>query len=334
MKRLKQVWRLRRFVSIPPGAPRLNALAALIGAMAVGILLLTFHARPAGAGLGSAALAPSQLKLSTPAGEFDVGAQGKNALGSLSPDEMNTRIHGAIHSSRVALQLHITLLELGKRRLESIPDYTATFLKQERVNGEDLQDLQTIQLKLRHEPFSVHMEWIEGGDVGRQVLYVDGQLEGRMLVRLGGKKGKVLPILKLDPTGSQAMAEARHPATEMGLLNLIDVLLKYRKRDFALKQGVRWQMVPDQKFADRDCDCWVVEYDSREVEPVYRKSIIYIDREHALPICVRNFGWPGEVVETADTAALDEATLIEFYGYTDLKFENRLSDADFEKLRR
>jgi len=179
------------------------------------------------------------------------------------------------------------------------------------------------------------MEWLEGGDVGRRVLFVtEGEFKDLLQVRLGGKKGNVLPILKLNPAGSQAMAEARHPATEMGLLHLIDVLLKYRKRDFTLKEGVRWQMLPDQKFTDRVCDCWVVEYERPDVEPVYRKSVIYIDREHAVPICVRNFGWPGEEIETTDPAALDEATLIEFYGYTDLKFENRLGDADFDKLRR
>src|SRR5882724_8434048 len=165
MKRLKQVWHLRRFATIPPGAPRLNALAALIGAMALGILLVTFHAKPAGAGLDSAALTASQLKLSTTVKELGSGATGRRDFASLSVDEMNSRIYGAIHSSRIALQLHLTLLELGKHQLESIPDYTATFLKQERVNGEDLQELQTVQLKLRHEPFSVHMEWIEGGDV-------------------------------------------------------------------------------------------------------------------------------------------------------------------------
>src|SRR5260370_4648324 len=241
MKRLKQVWHLRRFATIPPGAPRLNALAALIGAMALGILLVTFQARPAGAGLDSAVLTASQLKFSTPVKELGGGAAGRNELASLSFDELNARIRGAIHSSRVALQLHLTLLELGKRRLESIPDYTATFLKQERVNGEDLQDLQTIELKLRHEPFSVYMKWTEGGDVGRQVLYVDGH---DMLVRLGGKKGKLLPVIPLDPTGSRAMAESRHPATEMGLLHLIDVLLKYRKRAFTLTQGARSDMLP------------------------------------------------------------------------------------------
>src|SRR5262245_36208494 len=56
MMRLKQVWQLRKTVRIPPGEPRLNFLAALIGAMALGILFLTFHATPAGAGLDNSAL--------------------------------------------------------------------------------------------------------------------------------------------------------------------------------------------------------------------------------------------------------------------------------------
>jgi len=61
--------------------------------------------------------------------------------------------------------------------------------------------------------------------------------------------------------------------------------------------------------------------------------ITYVDKELALPISVRNYGWPDEGVETSDAAALDEATLIEYYGYTEIRFETRLSDADFGKLR-
>jgi hypothetical protein len=66
MKLLKQVWQFRKFLTIPPGAPRLNCLAALICAMALGILSLTFHATPAGAGLDNSALATPQLKMSAP----------------------------------------------------------------------------------------------------------------------------------------------------------------------------------------------------------------------------------------------------------------------------
>lgn len=331
MKRLKQVWQLKRILTIPPGAPRLNCLAALISAMALGILLLTFHATPAGAGLDNSALAAPQLKINSPVATSGSDAAGQDSLTSLSADELNKRIHSAIHTSRLALQLHIALLEVGKHRITEFPDYTATFLKQERVDGDDLQELQTVEFKMRHKPFSVYMKWVEGGDVGRQALFVEGQYDDKLQVKLGGKKGTLLPIVKLEPTGPLAMKESRYPVTEMGILQLTELLLKYRYRDLGLKQGVRWEVIPDQKFLDHPCDCLVVEYANREIEPVYRRAITYIDKQRSLPICVRNFGWPAEGVDVTDPAALDEATLIEYYGYTDLQLEHRLSDADFDK---
>jgi len=331
MKRLKQVWQLRRVFAIPPGAPRLNCLAALISGLAVGILWLTFHARPAGAGHELSAKAAPQLQICSPPADAAADVAGSSGLSTLPPEELNRRMNSVIHSSKLAMQLHVALLEVGKHRIERYPDYSATFIKQERVNDGDLQEVQSIQLKLRHKPFGVYMKWLEGGDVGRELLHVEGQYEDKMLVRLGGIK-KRLPLLKLEPTGSLAMQESRHPVTEMGLALLAEQILKYRKRDLTLKSGVRWEMLPEQKFMDRTCDCWVIEYDNREVEPVYRKSITYIDKELSLPICVRNFGWtePGTDAP-ADAAALDDATLIEYYGYSDIKFENRLTDNDFDK---
>ncbi len=331
MKRLKQVWQLRKYATIPRGAARLNVLAALIGAMALGILLLTFHATPPGVGLDNSALAGPQLQVAAPSRPAGNTAAGTDPLAALSPAELNRQFHQAIHGSRLALRLHIALLELGKHRIENLPDYTATFIKQERVDGDDLQDLQTIQLKLRHKPFGVYMKWLEGGDIGREVLFAEGQYDEKMQVRLGGNKGKVLPVMKLDPDGSLAMKESRHPITEMGLLQLTELVLQYRKRDYEQKQGMRWEMLPDQKFLDHVCDCWVVEYDTADVEKTYRKSITYIEREMSLPICVKNFGWPTEGMDVTDAAALDEATFIEYYGYTDIQFKDRLSDNDFDK---
>ncbi|HMC11500.1 MAG TPA: DUF1571 domain-containing protein, partial [Pirellulaceae bacterium] len=229
MKRLKQVWQLRRVVVIPPGAPRLNCLAALISGLALGVLWLTFHAKPAGAGHELSAKAAPQLQIGSPACDSPADGAGSNGLSSLPPEELNRRMNTVIHSSRLALQLHVALLEVGKHRIERFPDYSATFIKQERVEGSDLQEVQSIQLKLRHKPFGIYMKWLEGGDVGRELLHVEGQYDEKMLVRLGGIK-KRLPLLKLDPTGSLAMQESRHPVTEMGLALLADQILKYRKR--------------------------------------------------------------------------------------------------------
>lgn len=333
MKLLKTVRRLRRIIIIPPGASRLNALAALIGLLALGVLLVTFRATPVGGGLDPSAI-PQLHASGSPISSGETGALpgGRYAALPLSPDELNGQIRRAVHGSLVALKLHVAMLDLGRHRIGAVPDYTATFVKQERVDGA-LQDVQTIQLRLRHKPFSVYMKWLEGGDAGRQVLFVQGENDDQLLVRLGGIKSR-LPVLHLEPMSARAMQESRHPITEMGLLELASRVHKYRSRDCSLKRGVRWEMLPDQKHFDRDCDCWIVEYDGPEVEPVYRKMITYVDKELALPISVRNYGWPDEGVETSDAAALDEATLIEYFGYTEIRFETRLSDTDFGKLRR
>lgn len=317
---------------VPRGTARMNCVAGLICLFAFGILILNFQATPAGAGLDAASMGGSNASVSAPSAE-PMGSASVSGEG-LSVTDLNRKINSAINGSRVALQLHVALLELGKQRMQNVPDYSATFIKQEKLEGEDRQDIQTLNLKMRHQPFSVYMKWLEGGDVGREVLFVEGHYDDRMQVRLGGNKGKLLPTLKLDPTGSVAMKEARHAVTEMGLYNLCELILKYRKRDLGLKQGLRWQMLPDQKFADRDCYGFVVEYDSKEIEPIYRKAITYIDKEHNLPICVRNFGWPEEELPTASPQELDEATMIEYYGYKDLRFEQRLSDADFDKANK
>ncbi|MBS0264694.1 MAG: DUF1571 domain-containing protein [Planctomycetes bacterium] len=327
---LSSIWSLRKRMWIPPGTSRQNCLAGLIGALALGVLFLTFRTKPAGAGLDNSAKSAPQLLSNLPsssAGDLVASAGG---TGNVSAADLNRQIQSAIRGSKLALQLHVALLELGKHRIEQIPDYTATFVKQEKLDGGDLQELQSMEFKLRHKPFSVYMKWVEGGDVGREVLLVDGQYDDKMLVRLGGIKKK-LPLMKLEPTGSLAMAESRHPVTEAGLLQLAEKILKYRKRDMAMKSGVRWEMHADQKFMGRVCDCWSVEYESPEVEPTYRKSITYIDRELSLPICVRNFGWPEKGAEFSDAAALDEATLIEYYGYTDIRVDERLPDVAFDK---
>ena len=115
-------------------------------------------------------------------------------------------------ASDKALLLELLLLERGQLRFADIPTYTATFHKRERIDGE-LQDLEVTRIKVRHEPFSVYMKWIVG-DKGQELLYVDGENDDKILVKLGGLKGRLLPAVKVDPYGSQAKSQSRHPITD------------------------------------------------------------------------------------------------------------------------
>ncbi len=325
MKHLHTVWRLRRYVRLPLGEARFNLLAALVCLLACGMLGLSFHTKPADAGLSASSRGPKTTGLSVRGNLADLGSGA-----GLTQDELRKRVQGAMQTSRMALELHVAMLELGRRRMEAIPDYEAVMVRQERLDGGSLLDLQTMELKLRHTPLSIYMKWAEGGDVGRELLFVDGQNDNRMLVKLGGGK-KLLPTVKVDPEGILAMGEARHPVTSAGILQLCDKILAFRRRDLASSSGVRWQLVPDQKFDNRPCHCFIAEYDSPQVEPVYRKSLVYVDQEFSLPVCLKAYGWPMEGMPNDDQNQLDESTLLEYYGYTQIRLEHRLTDTDFDK---
>ena len=227
----------------------------------------------------------------------------------------------------MALLLNLLLLENGCNRLEKKSDYTADFFKQECVDG--TTETQVIDLKLRHQPFSVYMKWLVG-DKGRELLYVDGQNNGKLLVKLGGLKGRFLPCLKLDPNGSVAMQESRHPITKAGLLNLARESIFYRQREIVKpKLEVRCRMLDNQTFHERPCYCFILNFNTPEVAEPYRKTIQYIDKELSLPVCVKTYGWPSD--DAADSPNLDEETLIEHFSYTNIHFNQQLADLDFDR---
>ena len=79
---------------------------------------------------------------------------------------------------------------------ESIQDYTCMLTRRERVDGR-LMDYETMSVKVRHqqkdggrivEPFSVYVRFVSPDRVrGREVIYVEGQNNGKLIVRSGAR---------------------------------------------------------------------------------------------------------------------------------------------------
>lgn len=227
---------------------------------------------------------------------------------------------------KLAIRMKQALLQDARAKLQTIPDYFATFVRQERV-GKTLLNRETAELKVRHAPFSVYMKWHEGSDVGREILFVQGQNDGRMLV----SPGNVLPTVKLDPAGDLAMRESRHPCTEAGVLNLVDKILGYCERDLKLDEGVVCQFLAEQKFDGRQCHVIRTDYGCAEIDPEYRCSVMFLDKETLIPVCLKNYGWPdrcGAPLSAADQ--ISDATLVEFYAFTGLRYHVRLPEGDFD----
>jgi len=230
----------------------------------------------------------------------------------------------AVLSGHDALLLNIEILRRGYQKLQQIPAYTATFFRQERVD-QRVHPAQVMQMKVRHQPFSVYLKWLVGSK-GREVLYVDGQRENRMLVKLGGWKSRLLPSLKIEPDGAVAMRGSRYPVTDIGLLKLCQKLLDHRQRDLERGDAVVCCWRQDAMHDDRLCYVFELEYTTSEFGQ-YRKSVQYIDKQWELPVSIQNFTWPAEDCHDCD----DETTLLESYSFSDLHFIGQLPESAFDR---
>jgi Protein of unknown function (DUF1571). len=309
-----------------------NVLALLVAGGAIGIAQLDvnpFRDRGSRVNRSTAMASSINMTPTTPALPIGSGQQSSETPAGEHRDHSLARPQReddtAILRGIWAVKMAAALLEKGCDSFSRVSDYTANMLKQERIGGA-LGECQLIEMKIKHAPFSVYMKWREG-DRGRQLIYVDGQNDGNMLVQPGGIKGRMTGVLSLEPTGSLAMSESRYPITKAGLLELARTVLSYQQKDLEAGKGFQCQLFDFQEFEGRPCYLYVMEYDSPESNKVYRKSMVYIDKELSLPICVKNYTWGKDV----DPANIEEETLIEFYAYTDLKFDQQLTDADFDK---
>lgn len=214
----------------------------------------------------------------------------------------------------------IGLLEHGRRWLEGRSDYTATFYKQERIQGQ-LSPRNQIQLKIRRTPFSVYMHW-QSPNAGREVIYRQGANDNRLLVHEGsGLASLLVPVLKLDPSGELAMSNSRHPVTEIGLMNLIDRLLEVRRSDLN-NPNVQVSM-GEAAVDERPCFQFQFLYPENDAKAHYHKVIVCIDRDLRLPVACRTYDWPSPEGPL-------EPPLLEDYIYADLQFNLSLGDLAFD----
>ncbi len=234
---------------------------------------------------------------------------------------------GTILTGRWALKASQYRLQQGRELLEKTPDYSAQFRRQERVNDE-LLDPEVMHLKVRHEPFSFYMKWTEG-DRGRQLIFVKGQNDNKVLVQPGGVAGRLTGTIAMAADDARVMAVSRYPANCAGLLELTKKILMYHEANLKLASGLTTEMRDGESFDNRPCFLTSFVYDNPTVHPDYCKSLILIDKELSVPVSVRNYTW----VAGHTPATADEESLVEHYSFTDLQINSQLSDNDFSKQK-
>jgi outer membrane lipoprotein-sorting protein len=173
-----------------------------------------------------------------------------------------------------------------------IRDYTALFLKRERVNG-TLQELETIELRFQ-EPFKLYMAW-QAPHKGRALTYIEGENDNKMLVTPGGLLQFV--HLSLDPNSPLATRNAHHTVRQAGLRHTIDLLMREYRR--GMQQG--HMQITFRGYAEIDeRPTYHLEFigpkDKKAGYYAYRGDI-WIDQEYFLPTKLRIYDWDNQLYE-------------------------------------
>ena len=238
-------------------------------------------------------------------------------------------------TGKEALREADRILAETQAKLEKIPAYAATFIKQERL-GESLTEIQVIQFRMFHSPKKISMKWEGGQDAGQRVIFAEGENDGDMLVRKKRGFEARLGVLTLNPDGALAMKHSRYPVTKAGLLELTKVIREQRTKDLTHDSGITAKMLERQLIDGHEAILFSIEYENSKLAPddkhEYRKTLIYIDAKSKLPVCVRTYGWPDKI-RGADLDKLDHTTLLELYAYKDIDLEARLSLDDFLRAK-
>ena len=215
------------------------------------------------------------------------------------------------------LEKAIRYAEVSRKAAESLDSYTATLKRREIVDGKPVQT--DAVMKFRAEPFSVYFNFTDPEHAGRQVLFVENQYEGKMLVREASGLSSLAGTVRLAPDSALVAANSRHPITQAGLANLT--------------RGVVERWTAETRYGECDVKYFAeAELEGRPVvvieasHPVprrefrYARTRLWMDKETKLPVRVQNYEF---------RRGGGEPVLAEDYTYVDIQTDVRLGDRDF-----
>jgi len=215
----------------------------------------------------------------------------------------------------------------------TVKGFTCRLVKRERID-DTLQDYHYIDMEVREEirsgeriekPLSIFLKFIGPDDVaGRKVLYVEGQNDGKMVVRNGGKRFAHV-VVKIDPRGERASRESLVPITEIGfdrLLGRMIVILETHARVDTTGENTHVRRIPGAKLDQRPCTVIRVTHPQKQVGLHFHEANVFVDDALHVPVRIDYSEWP----EQPGAAP----RLMAEYNYTYLELNPSLNDDHFD----
>src|SRR5947199_1739391 len=200
-----------------------------------------------------------------------------------------------------------------------VRDYMGTLVKQERVGGQ-LQPEQFIGLRVRQQPFSVHLKWQRPKQFdGQEAAYVAGKNGNKMRAKASGLAGAV-GFLSMDPTDPRAMKQSRHAITETGIGHLIETVARGYEIEHRLPPSQVQTRIADYAFQQRPCTRMETVHLVNNGQFYCHRCVVYFDKAMKLPVRFEAYDWPAP-------GGNPNGELLECYSYIDLKFNVGLTDA-------
>jgi hypothetical protein len=213
----------------------------------------------------------------------------------------------------------IRLITEAKKAMADVKDYSCVLVKKERM-GDKAPVENVIALKVRAEPFSVNLRWVEPKALaGQEACYVAGKNDGKMRVKSAGLLGN-LGFLSLDADDARAKATSKHAISESGLANLIEQFAAGWEKD--RKLNLTKVRLGDYEFNKRKCTrVEATQSENPNNQFLFQRCVVFFDKETHLPIRVECYDWSAKEGQPGE--------LVEMFSYVNLRLNVGLGDDVF-----
>jgi hypothetical protein len=218
------------------------------------------------------------------------------------------------------------LISEAKASFARIRDYTGTLVRQERI-GDQLQPEQFIQIRIRQQPYSVHLHWLSPRNLkGQEAIFITGKNNNEIRAKGAGFLA-IAGYVSLPTNDPRVMKKSRHPITDTGIGNMLEVISRSYEVARRLSPGQVRVSFADYAFQQKPCTRMEVVHHEFHPQLYCYRCVVYFDKDTKLPVRVEVYDWPA-------ANGNPNGELLECYSYINLKFNVGLTDAAFAEAEK